>query len=1661
MQITNCGRGIHKREIPGIDVLKKNLPDTFYAYTNLDLVLGVGRAREIDVIVVTERRIFVVDLKDWHGRITSSDGRWLLDGKERDPSPVKKVTEIARELAILLKSDMAKRVESKDLPVPRIEGLVVLTGAADRSGIAETERAKVLTIGEFQAAVGSARSDRDKFGNVAAEFLSEPLTSPIWKGRLKRFFNANPSGALRPGKRRFHRFVPEELSSFEHPRQIYREYDAREDGSPPSYGTLRLWDFTKIDDTRFQTEEGRLEIAGRERRIYHWLRDRSDVAEKAMLTPRVDDHEEGVSYWEIFDRRKRMKRLSDFAATEVRNHTAGELLELARQLLASLAEFHRHSAAHLDLGGHSVWLEAPTTVRFSHLFAARYPEVRSLGESRYNFLASASVPEDILGSGFEPFRRDVFLAANAVHQILFGAAPAGDPPEWDPSIDVDGRYEVLHDWFAEALDFDVAQRFRNAREALESYNAATAERPTPQEVQAGLNRFRTKIRSQSSLVASYPMSGDLLRESDRVDVWRSQRDGAPVIVKMWKQASWGDLRKEGSRILAFLERAADLKADAPGGVPRVYEVLWLGDAFALVLEWIDGVDLATAMAVDPERRRTATEALSAVESMMDAVQRLHDVGFGHGDMKPENVVVRGDGGMILIDALDFSPLSDGEIGNGAYGGIGGDRFERDRAAILRICEEVFASASLDAADATAIAAAIEDCRAKEPRLATLLPLADALSELRERLDRTTAQVAPPTSLKLSIKGATPGLLESDEGRYYLRAYFSGGSRSRICIRGAAEEIEFRLDDRDRPVSAHRHSLSQTSIAIVSRHEILGFERPVVVSGAIYNDFSAFEEFLAEPEVAQCLLDVRRGGRGQDAAGDETVASEEETEELLAEETSADETLPDVVDVPLMWKELIASEKELVIEGVVHADSVFDRSINRHRVEFELQSGAFDFNRNDTVAVHRSVKGAWRRFGELDVARSTAGSVFIDASQSGPVNRNGVFEEGQHLRFVSHFEAESLRRRADAVDRILAGQGRAGALLSAFNPQSSARPAEADLRVDEADLASYGLNEDQVAAFLRIVRTRPMGLVQGPPGTGKTRFIAALAHYAITNGIARNVLLSSQSHEAVNTAAEALLRLFRQSGGEPSVVRVAMNEDQVSDPLRPYHTQRVEQSLRDRFRAKFQERMTVVAQALGVPATVVEEMTLYETAMKPIARRIGGLQGRSAESERSEGLRETLRTMIERLGLDAQAVAQPFFDVDEFEHEVLSLLFDRHAREKAVSPDKLNRLLEAVRIGSDFANSASRAQRSFEPFLAGTRQVVVGTCVGLGRTSLGLTNTAFDLVIVDEAARCTASELLVPLQAARWVVLVGDQAQLLPQHKAEVVQNVAKSTGIPKKEIQRSDFERVFSTTYGEGAGAQLQTQYRMLPPIGRLVSEVFYPDLRLKPGRHVPIVPPESLPADLASPLVWVETDSCGQTAFDRKESEGGSRINRVEAELVVETLERWLTHAGFEEWLAGQTDYPAGIGIICMYAAQRDLIHRKLLKSPAAEHLGRRIRVGTVDSYQGKENPIVMLSLVRNNAEGHRDGARATIREGFLVTPNRINVAVSRAMDRLVVFGAKGGWRKGGPMGRLASAFHVQEQEGTARTICGADILSTTGVKESVQRPAGKPARNGVSASG
>jgi superfamily I DNA and/or RNA helicase len=86
-------------------------------------------------------------------------------------------------------------------------------------------------------------------------------------------------------------------------------------------------------------------------------------------------------------------------------------------------------------------------------------------------------------------------------------------------------------------------------------------------------------------------------------------------------------------------------------------------------------------------------------------------------------------------------------------------------------------------------------------------------------------------------------------------------------------------------------------------------------------------------------------------------------------------------------------------------------------------------------------------------------------------------------------------------------------------------------------------------------------------------------------------------------------------------------------------------------------------------------------------------------------------------------------------------------------------------------------------------------------------------------------------------------------------------------------------------------------------------------------------------------------------------------------------------------TGYPEGsIAIITPYAAQE-----KVLKVALRSLNLVRVRVISVDASQGNEFDVVLLSLVRSNRHG---------KVGFCLHDKRLNVALSRAMVAMIVFG-------------------------------------------------------------
>jgi len=115
--------------------------------------------------------------------------------------------------------------------------------------------------------------------------------------------------------------------------------------------------------------------------------------------------------------------------------------------------------------------------------------------------------------------------------------------------------------------------------------------------------------------------------------------------------------------------------------------------------------------------------------------------------------------------------------------------------------------------------------------------------------------------------------------------------------------------------------------------------------------------------------------------------------------------------------------------------------------------------------------------------------------------------------------------------------------------------------------------------------------------------------------------------------------------------------------------------------------------------------------------------------------------------------------------------------------------------------------------------------------------------------------------------------------------------------------------------------------------------------------------------------------------AEGNSKRNRFEAEYIL-ALAHFLVKQG----------YPTSkITILVMYLGQRALIS-SLLKGSPMQKLLKGIRINVTDSYQGEENEIILLSLVRSNNPENRIG--------FLKVHNRICVALSRARCAMFIVG-------------------------------------------------------------
>ena len=226
------------------------------------------------------------------------------------------------------------------------------------------------------------------------------------------------------------------------------------------------------------------------------------------------------------------------------------------------------------------------------------------------------------------------------------------------------------------------------------------------------------------------------------------------------------------------------------------------------------------------------------------------------------------------------------------------------------------------------------------------------------------------------------------------------------------------------------------------------------------------------------------------------------------------------------------------------------------------------------------------------------------------------------------------------------------------------------------------------------------------------------------------------------------------------------------------------------------------------------------------------------------------------------------------------------------------------------------------------------------------------------------------------MLVGDDRQLPPYVDDAVSRpEVLAQYQLTKEEVTTSLFSTLARELPEENV-VGLWHQHRMHPAIGRLVSYCFY-DRKLTSEPRTPMT---LLTPIAPRPVTWLTTSHL-DGRFERRH--GLSVANDLEARLI----RSFLVAAN---QLAVKARRSLKVAVLAGYAAQRDVLERRL-EAELGTWNGLSVDCQTVDSFQGRQAEIVIYSMTRSNADGEL---------GFLRERPRLNVALSRAKDLLVIVG-------------------------------------------------------------
>lgn len=550
-----------------------------------------------------------------------------------------------------------------------------------------------------------------------------------------------------------------------------------------------------------------------------------------------------------------------------------------------------------------------------------------------------------------------------------------------------------------------------------------------------------------------------------------------------------------------------------------------------------------------------------------------------------------------------------------------------------------------------------------------------------------------------------------------------------------------------------------------------------------------------------------------------------------------------------------------------------------------------------------------------------------------------FESDLFRIYSSDLEGDQaqINRRIRSFETLM---DHASLLISLADPAGNFFVSSRDFEVDDI---INDFDDSKKEVFNSLIKTNPNYFIEGPPGVGKTFLITNYVRHLFEEESSAKILLSAQAHATVKILYDGVLNSLRK--------------------LKCYDDLIIIEAFKD------------------------------------------GLQNKK---EDSNIVFETTKPFIES-----------FIDSD---------MFKSNYKDSGIKK-KLDKFIR-------------NPDRSFFKYILRSANLVFTTSNSGLMYNLVQDDINFDVSIMEEAAKASGLELISPMMAANKRVMIGDYKQL-PAFSEQLMEKVIskpdsfdidlvlgllEDNGL--KNIIRYDIglknglidkdtkikmlrnmKRYFSlfrslsinakdilNSKQPSFGSMLNIQHRMHPDIANIVSSTVYNnELKNHPEKmkhfssHSPFYFKESnlngLNNDNA--IVWVDLpdkqSKLGLKSFEK------NYTNQQEIKIIIELLSKLTTDS--------KKKY--SLKVLSPYSKQVAMINKQINLSSIDNCFSKKLNqelASTVDSFQGNEADVIVISMVRHNSFSPINSAL-----GFLSDMRRMNVLLSRAKYKMIIVGCFG----------------------------------------------------------